>query len=69
MTRSAIQPATPPLNIASAIFKADPWSACAQLRAQQPAARVRVRVYTKMEQAYLSMFMIIWLWHNKGAGH
>lgn len=44
---------TMPLDITSANFKANPWPACAHLRAEQPAVRVPVRVHTSMDEAYL----------------
>jgi cytochrome P450 PksS len=52
MTKPQIPP-TPPLDIASSDFKADPWPACAYLRAAQPVARVPVRVHFGMDEAYL----------------
>jgi cytochrome P450 len=52
MTKPQIPP-TPPLDIASSDFKADPWLACAHLRAAQPVARVPVRVHFGREEAYL----------------
>jgi cytochrome P450 PksS len=52
MTKSPSHTARP-LDIVSADFKADPWSACAHLRAEQPVARARVRVHTSMDEAYL----------------
>lgn len=44
---------TMPLDIASANFKANPWPACAHLRAEQPVVCVPVRVHTSMDEAYL----------------
>jgi cytochrome P450 PksS len=44
---------TPPLDITSADFKANPGPACAHLRADQPVVRVPVRVHTSREEAYL----------------
>jgi cytochrome P450 PksS len=44
---------TPPLDIASTDFKADPWTPCAYLRDEQPVACVPVRVHTSIEEAYL----------------
>ncbi len=44
---------TTTLDIASADFKANPWPACAHLRAEQPVARVPVRVHFGMDEAYL----------------
>src|SRR6516162_3396894 len=44
---------TTPLDIASADFKANPWPACAYLRAEQPIMRLPVRVHTSMDEAYL----------------
>lgn len=40
-------------DIASVGFKANPRSACAHLRAEQPVARVPVRMHTRMDEAYL----------------
>jgi cytochrome P450 len=44
---------TMPLDITSANFKANPWPACAHLRAEQPVVRVPVRVHASMDEAYL----------------
>jgi cytochrome P450 len=44
---------TPPLDIASADFKANPWPACAHLRAEGPIVRLPVRVHTSKVEAYL----------------
>src|SRR5215467_791657 len=53
MTKSPIHPTSPPLDVASAAFKADPWPASACLRAEQPVARVPVRVHFGTDEAYL----------------
>jgi cytochrome P450 len=54
MTKSHIHThSTPPLDIASTDFKADPWTPCAYLRDEQPVACVPVRVHTSIEEAYL----------------
>jgi cytochrome P450 PksS len=45
--------ATTPLDITSVEFKANPWPACAHLRAEQPVVRLPVRVHTSMDEAYL----------------
>jgi cytochrome P450 PksS len=42
-------------DIASPAFKSNPWPACAHLRAEQPVVRMRVRVHTDMQEAYLVM--------------
>jgi cytochrome P450 PksS len=41
------------VDIASVDFKANPWPMCAHLRAEQPVVRLRVRVHTSMDEAYL----------------
>ncbi len=57
MNRPHIQSTTPldiaSVDIASADFKANPWPACAHLRAEQPVVRLPVRVHTSMDEAYL----------------
>jgi cytochrome P450 len=40
-------------DIASTDFKANPWPACAHLRAERPVVRVPVRMHTSMDEAYL----------------
>jgi cytochrome P450 PksS len=52
MTNAHIHTTTP-LDITSVDFKANPWPACAHLRAQQPIVRLPVRVHTSMDEAYL----------------